>query len=159
MNVLRADLRREVIRVPQTANNIAKQLKRAINDSQESARYLAKKFSNNNARLAKQVYKFADHYIQYDQESAKRQTAKTVNRILHDGKGDCKHYSILIASILKAKNKPFVLRMISQNFYDKEPTHIYVVAFDNSGNEIIIDPCMFAFNKEARRNYKYDLKV
>lgn len=159
MDVLRAKLRREVVRVPQTAKNIAIQIKRAINESQMSAEYLAKKFSSRNKVLARQLYNFANDYIEYNQESAKRQTAKTVNRILHDGKGDCKHYTILIGSILKAKGKPFVMRMISQNYFSKEPTHIYIVTYDREGNEIIVDPCMFGFNREARRNYKYDIKV
>lgn len=163
MEVLRPKMRREVIDTPQTAFNIAKQLKRAIRDSQNGAKYLAKKFSNENKILAKQLYNFADRYISYKEEGVQRQTAKTLARILYDNKkgltGDCKHYTVLIGSILKAKNKPFVMRMISQNYYSKEPNHIYIVTYDKLGNEIVIDPCMFSLGSEARRNYKYDLKV
>jgi hypothetical protein len=50
------------------------------------------------------------------------------------------------------------MRLISQNFYNSEPNHVYCVAVIN-GEEIIVDPCMKIFNNEATYKYKYNLKL
>ena len=49
------------------------------------------------------------------------------------------------------------MRLISQNFYSVEPTHIYCVANVN-GNDVILDACINEFDKEANYKYKYDIK-
>lgn len=156
---LRANMRREVINVPQTGINIVKQIKRAIDESQPAAKVIGRYFSNDVKKLARQLYQYCQKQIYYEAEPAAIQTAKTLPRIVHDREGDCKHYTVVIASILKAKKIPFRLRMISQSYFNKEPTHIYVVAYGKRGQEIIVDPCMFFFNDEARFTHKYDYKV
>jgi hypothetical protein len=164
MDILRPKYTSEVIRGTQNAKNIAIQVKRAILESEEAAKYIAAKFKGSNDYMTCfNVYAYCRENIKYRKESANLQTAKTLQRILADKKngysyGDCKHYTIFSSSILRALGIKTHLRLISQNFYDAEPTHIYTVAVVR-GKEVIIDACMKNFDNEAQYKYKYNLKI
>ena len=151
----------------QTAGQIAGAIVQAINDSKPSAQYLAKYFKTSNPLKSLQLlFWFTKKAVPYKRESGANQTAKTLPRILSDANkvkisgvigGDCKHYSILIGSIGKALGIPMKLRLIAQG-YTPIPNHIYCVAKVN-GKEYIVDAVLNEFNKEARYNYKYDIKI
>jgi hypothetical protein len=158
-DVLRAKLNREIIHGTQNARNIAKNIKRAIIESEAGADAIAKHFKGKTKFISCfNVYNYLRSHIKYEREGEQEQSAKTIQRILHDKKGDCKHYTIFATAILRSLGIPVQMRMISQNFYNPEPTHIYCVATIN-GEEIIIDPCIKRFNSEAQYKYKYNLKV
>jgi len=154
----------EVIRGTQNARNIANQVKRAIIDSKPQAEAIAFNFKGKNPLMSCfNVYNYCRTQIKYQKESANLQTAKTLTRILTDKKngysyGDCKHYTIFCSSILRALGIKTYLRLISQNFYNAEPTHIYCVAVINN-KEVIVDGCMKTFDNEAQYKYKYNLKI
>lgn len=161
---MQVKLQRQTINQAQTAFNIAKQIKRAINESIPDAKEVAKNFDANSITdVCKRIFYFQKKHMPYKREGWQKQTAKTLGRIYYDiNKGytfDCKHYATHAASILKALKIPFVLRLISQNYFDKQPTHIYVVAFDKYNNEYVVDACMNEPLQEARYNYKYDLTI
>lgn len=162
MEVAKPKFNTEVIKGTQNANNIALQVKRAVLESKPAAEALAFKFQGKTPLYSCfNVYDYCRKNIKYTKESANLQTAKTLQRILYDKKngsfyGDCKHYTIFCCSILKALGIKTQLRLISQNFYNAEPTHIYCVAKVN-GKEIIVDPCMKNFDHEAQYKYKYNL--
>jgi hypothetical protein len=158
MNLLMPDFKTEIIQGRQDAKNIARQIKRAIYNSTKQADIIADKFiGRNDVETCKKVFLFIRKNIEYKRESSNLQTSRTVARILYDKKGDCKHYTILACSILRSLNIPCKMRLISQNFYNTEPTHIYCVA-KIKNEEIIIDPCLKNFNTEASYKYKYDIK-
>ena len=98
--------------------------------------------------------------IPYVKEGTNNQTARTLPRIIQgaiDGiGGDCKHYTIAVSSLLNSLKIPNNLRLISQNYFNAEPTHIYVVSKIN-GKEYVIDCVMKNFNDEAQYKYKYDV--
>lgn len=153
----------------QTAGEIAGSIVKAIELSKPCAEILAPSFANKDKlKTAKLIFLFCKQAIPYKREPASRQTAKTLPRILADANknaingdiigGDCKHYATATASLCKALNIPVKLRLISQNFYDSTPTHIYAVATIN-GNEVIIDGVLKNFNNEARYTHKYDIKI
>jgi hypothetical protein len=162
MQIMKPKYNTEVIKGTQNAKNIAIQVKRAILESEPAAKEIALKFKGSSPIYSCfNVYDFTRKNIKYNKESANLQTAKTLQRILSDRKngslyGDCKHYTIFAASILRALGIKTQLRLISQNFYNAEPTHIYAVAKIN-GKEIIVDACMKNFNNEAQYKYKYNL--
>lgn len=159
MNALQPKFRKEIIKGSQTAGNIAEQLKRAIYESKEASNLIAYKFKGGTKlESCKNLYNYCRKFITYQRESDKLQTAKTVPVILHDKKGDCKHYTIFCCSVLKSLGITTYMRLISQNFYNSEPNHVYCVAVIN-GEEIIVDPCMKLFNNEANYKYKYNLKL
>ena len=160
MDFLRPKFNDETIRGRQTAKNIALQLKRAVKESKEAASYLGSNFkAKNNYLTCYNVWAYCKKNLKYKRESADLQTAKTVQRILADKKNnDCKHYTTFCCSILNSLGIKTQMRLISQNFYNSDPTHIYCVANIN-GKEIIVDPCMRTFNSEAAYKYKYNLKL
>ena len=160
---LKPQLKTETINAPQTAVNISKQIARAINNSTLDAEVVAPKFKRNSVEAtAETIFQYCKQNLPYQRETSNRQTARTLARIIYDSKNgkkfDCKHYTIFVASILKGLKMPYEINLISQNHYDKNPTHIYVNTVDEQGNKIFIDPCLFFFNHEARYNYKYKLK-
>ena len=153
----------------QTAGEIAGSIVKAIELSEPSAQILATKFYNKyKMKSAKLIFYFCKKAIPYKREPASRQTTKTLPRILADAQknavsggqigGDCKHYATTTASLCKALGIPVRLRLISQNFYDTTPTHIYCVAKIN-GKDIIIDAVLKNFNSEARYSHKYDINI
>jgi hypothetical protein len=159
MDFLKPKFTKEVISGSQTAGNIADQLKRAIYESKEAAGSIAKKFKGSNDQMSCfNVWNYCRNHINYRKETANLQTAKTLQRILHDKQGDCKHYTTFCCSVLRALGIRTQMRLISQNFYDSDPNHIYCVAIVN-GEEIIVDPCIKVFNSEAAYKYKYNLNL
>lgn len=142
----------------QNTSQIAGAVVKAIKDSDEQARIIAP-YLKGGTRLQtlKNVWQFAKNNIRYERESNSLQTAKTLSRIIADKKGDCKHFTTTIASLLKALNIPFKLRLISQNFFSPEPTHIYLISFVN-GKTIAVDGVLKNFGSEASYKYKYDIK-
>jgi hypothetical protein len=164
VEIIKPKYTNEVIRGTQNAKNIAAQVKRAIIESKDQAELIKQNFKGKNPLMSCfNVYNYCRNYIKYNKESANLQTAKTLSRILSDKKngysyGDCKHYTIFCSSILRALGIKTHLRLISQNFYNAEPTHIYCVAIIN-GKEIIVDGCMKSFDNEAQYKYKYNLNI
>jgi hypothetical protein len=145
----------------QTTGEIAGAILKAIKDSKESAKKLVPYFKNNDKYIsAKLIFMFCKGLLPYKMESADKQTARTLNRIIQDSDkgGDCKHYATISATLCKALNIPCCLRLISQRATTKQPNHIYCVAFIK-GKEVIIDAVLKNFDTEARYNYKYDIKI
>ena len=144
----------------QTTGQIAGAILKAIKDSKGSAEKLAPYLRGRNKyETAKNIFIFCKNVLPYKRETGQKQTAKTINRILSDANsvgGDCKHFSTLSGALCMALNIPCKLRLISQNFYDKQPNHIYAVALIN-GKEVILDSVLRNFDTEARYNYKYDI--
>lgn len=144
----------------QSVKDIVVLIKRAIKESKPSADLLAPQLrAGTKLQTLKNVYNFVKQ-IPYTKEPGNNQTARTLPRIIQGAingvGGDCKHYTIAIASLLDSLNIPYKLRLISQNFFDAEPTHIYVITKIN-GNEVIMDCVMDNFNTEASYKYKYDI--
>jgi len=146
----------------QTAAEITGAIITAIKESAPAAEILAPTFYNKDKnKTAKLIWIFCKNAIPYKRESGQRQTAKTLPRILADAKrhgGDCKHMTITAMSLCKALKIPCKIRLISQNFYDTSPNHIYCIA-KIDGKDVVIDGVLKNYNTEARYNYKYDIKI
>jgi len=146
----------------QSVFDIVQQIKIAIKNSIYQAKKIQKiirKNTQNDDQFLRQVWALSKKIITYKKEPFWKQTAKTFSRIWHDGFGDCKHFTIFIASILKNddkyKNKVY-LRIIEHN--GKDYTHIYTIIKDGN-KEIVIDGTAKEPFKEARYNRKIDFKV
>jgi len=144
----------------QTTGQIAGAIVRAVKESQPTAEKIKKYFQGDKYQQAKLIFIFCKNLLPYKKESASRQTARTMARIIQDAKkgGDCKHFSTLSASLCKALNIKCKLRLISQRYDNDQPNHIYTVALIN-GREVIIDAVLPNFDTEARYNKKYDINI
>lgn len=95
------------------------------------------------------VYKLDDDGMQY---------IKSPARLLKDGCGDCKSLTMFIACCLHCMGIKHIIRFVN---YDggNQYTHVYPVALDECGNEIILDACekdvdgvvMYDYAREFRK--------
>lgn len=95
------------------------------------------------------VYKLDDDGMQY---------IKSPARLLKDGYGDCKSLTMFIACCLHCMGIKHIIRFVN---YDggNQYTHVYPVALDEYGNEIILDACekdvdgvvMYDYARECRK--------
>lgn len=145
----------------QTTGEIAGAIIHAIKESEPTAQKIKQYFQNADKKVsAKMIFIFCKNLLPYKKESADRQTARTMSRIIQDAKkgGDCKHFATLSATLCKVLGIKCKLRLISQSYYNKQPNHIYTVAIID-GKEVIIDCVLKSFDTEARYNSKTDIKI
>lgn len=118
---------------------------------------------NDTLSRCRAVFDFVDKNIKYQIDPLQKQWIRTPARLWSDGEGDCKSFSIFICSCLRCMGIPHLFRFAAYegNSY---PTHVYAVAIDESGKEIIVDPVYrdengkAVFNKECPYTKKIDMK-
>lgn len=109
------------------------------------------------------VFDFVDQNIRYQMDPLQKQWIRTPARLWSDGEGDCKSFSIFICSCLRCMGIPHMFRFAAYEGAS-DPTHVYAVAIDESGREIIVDPVYrddsgkAQFNKECPYTKKIDMK-
>ena len=108
-------------------------------------------------KTAKKIHSFLKLNLDYEIEPENNQTSKSLARYFSDGYGDCKHYSLAIASILKhmPKYDKLCFRFVSYDMFNPSVTHVYVVAKTKDGRTIAIDPLQ-DFDYEKRYYFKKD---
>lgn len=159
MNVLAPKFQDRTLTKNQSVSDIVKGIGVAVKESRPTADILKKKFKDPDPVISCQkVWDFLKDpdNIEYIRESGRSQTVKTINRILWDKLGDCKHYATFSQSILTALGIPNFIRLVSQDKKNKEATHIYTEA-SIDGKLYTVDPCMSRFDKECKYYYKCDL--
>lgn len=107
------------------------------------------------------LFNFIVTNIRYEEDPKGKQWVKSPARLLSDKIGDCKSFSIFIASCLDCLGINVVMRFVS---YDntKEYSHVYPVAFDENNNPIIIDTVAMiqkgvVFDNEIKFKHKIDM--
>lgn len=88
----------------------------------------------------------------YVLDSEGEQKIKSPGRFLRDGYGDCKSYTMFLASCLHCLHIPHKVRFVNFDGGDQY-THVYAVAIDEQGNEIIMDAC--ELNEDRIPYYDY----
>lgn len=101
--------------------------------------------------ICSSIFWYVFDNVQYKEDPGNNQLVKTPARLLADGIGDCKSMAIMAASCLQCLGIPAVFRFVS---FTNKPiyTHVYVVAYDEADNEIIIDP-VERVNGQPKFNY------
>lgn len=108
--------------------------------------------------LLTKIHSFVRSQIRYQLDPTGWQFIKSPSQTVYDGFGDCKSYSILIASLLRALGIRAAFRFISEQS-DRVIRHIYVVAFINN-REVVLDACLPALNQESGSiTYKKDIHL
>lgn len=152
-----ADFQERLLVKNQSAADIVAAIQQAIREAGPAAQKIAYKFNQKSDRQkAEKLYYWLRQNIQYVKEPSHDQTAKTIQRILADGYGDCKHFTIIAAAIMKALHMPVYIRVIDQA---GRWNHIYTVLKYPSGETIIMDPVFPMFDQEAPHRRKLDIKV
>lgn len=86
------------------------------------------------------VFSYLVNHVTYKLDDDGMQYIKSPARLLKDGCGDCKSFTMFIACCLNCLGIKHIIRFVN---YDggKQYTHVYPVAIDENGNEIILDAC------------------
>ena len=109
------------------------------------------------------VFSYLVDHVAYKLDDDGMQYIKSPARLLADGYGDCKSLTMFIACCLNCLGVEHIIRFVN---YDggKQYTHVYPVAIDENGNEIILDACekdidgviLYDFARECKK--KLDFK-
>jgi hypothetical protein len=107
----------------------------------------------------KNIWQYLLDNIKYraDADGRNGEMIRTPARLIHDGTGDCKSYSLFTAVILRYLGIPHFFRFVSYNKI-KRATHVYIVA----NNNIVIDAVAavqlgYSFNQEVKYTYRVDM--
>lgn len=111
------------------------------NQPQELVSELRKKSGTDTISTNEQCYAIFDYLlnnVNYVVDKVGYQFIKSPARLLADGTGDCKSMTIFIASCLHCLGIPHTIRFV--NFDGgTQYTHVYPIAYDETGKIIIID--------------------
>lgn len=91
------------------------------------------------------LWQFWKQHVKYQEDPDNFQFVKSPRELYHSGEGDCKSYSIALASCLKNLGIPHCYRFVTEE-RGKEYHHVYIVAKPHQGSEIIIDCVLDKFN-------------
>ena len=142
----------------QKADQIIEYLCIAAKDSVKDYAALRRKFnSKDKLKCLEKIYDYTQDNFIYYKEPPEKQNVRTAARVNSDKYIDCKGYSTFILSCLNACNIPARYRLASYNFFDKTPTHVYVIATVN-GKDYVLDGVIKEFNKEAVYKSSFDVK-
>jgi len=137
-------------------SDIIKQMQKAHYDNSAFAKKIAYKFKGSTVKqTCRNIFNWLKDNIEYRIEPAHLQTTKSLQRLVSDGYGDCKHYSGFFAAILSALNIKHHYRFTSYN-NSTTPTHVYVVAYDDNNQPIYCDAVLEVFNTEKNYTHKID---
>ena len=96
--------------------------------------------------------------VKYIPDDESMQNLKSPARLVHDGFGDCKSYSLAIACCLRNLGIPYAYRFVSFTG-DSTPTHVYIVASPGTKDECIMDCVLNNFDYEKPYRHKTDKKM
>lgn len=86
------------------------------------------------------IFEYLIENTQYKLDSAGKQYIKSPARLLTDGCGDCKSLTMFVVCCLHCLGISHIIRFV--NFDGGgQYTHVYPVAIDENGKEIILDAC------------------
>jgi hypothetical protein len=137
-------------------NDIIRQMQKAHYDNSAYAKKIAYQFKGSNVKhTCRNIFNWLKDNIDYKIEPAHLQTTKSLQRLVSDGYGDCKHYSGFFAAILSALNIRHHYRFTSYS-NSSTPTHVYVVAYDEKNKPIYCDAVLEDFNTQKKFTNKID---
>lgn len=140
-------------------SDIINQMQKAHYDNSAFAKKIAYKFKGSTVKqTCRNIFNWLKENIDYRIEPAHLQTTKSLQRLVNDGYGDCKHYSGFFAAILSALNIKHHYRFTSYN-NSTTPTHVYVVAYDENNQPIYCDAVLEVFNTEKNYTNKIDINM
>lgn len=148
---------------PAKGKNITVKKEARLEDTMKWIKYVIHKTRNQTKKIAnhleassvretcRQIWEFCFNHFQYEKDEKRKEQIRTPNRSWYDrisNRGiDCDCFSTLIGSILTNLNIPYVMRLARYKAADFE--HIYPVAFDEEGQEVIIDAVVHGFDYEV----------
>ena len=108
---------------------------------------------------AKTIGKYIRKNITYKADGYESQNIQLPGRLINGTKvGDCKSFSLLFCSMMKAAGHTCGYRFASYR-KNKIPTHVYNWVLDNEKNFYTFDTCVKTFKESPRHTYIKDMDV
>lgn len=163
-NLARPDFKNTVVTRNGYNNDIVKTLNSSFNAAVRQSANV--RFSGSNKReVARAIFNYLKNNVRYKRDDATRQIIQLPSRLLMDTQaGDCKSMALAAAAFLAVNGFAGVrLRYASYKADDATPSHVYTVAKDEFGNDIILDVVYKKFNQEApyisKQDYPMNIEV
>jgi len=134
--------------------NIISVVLQTLTANRDDVKKLSKQFESSYDGL-RDLYDFVKSNFTYRIDPDGGQWIQTPAVFWHLSRiGDCKSFTVFIASVLHHMGLPYLIRFVS---YDdsKTPSHVYPVAILD-GKEVILDAVYWGFDREDRYSYKKD---
>lgn len=140
-------------------NDIVAEVIKCYNLNHAQAAKLAAQLQGSNLKqTCSNIWHFIKNNVRYKIDPEGYQWVRTPSRLVADGEGDCKSFSVLAASCLKCLGVTPTFRFTSYNS-SPTPTHVYVVVKQKQGKEIIIDAVINGFNTQKPYTHKKDITM
>lgn len=98
------------------------------------------------------IFAYLVRHVRYVVDRPGYQFVKSPARLLADGTGDCKSFTLFIASCLHCLGIRHTIRFV--NFDGgRQYTHVYPVAYDEEGREIVLDAVETGADGQPIYNY------
>lgn len=98
------------------------------------------------------IFAYVAEHVRYKLDPDGKQFIKSPARLLSDGEGDCKSLTMFICCCLHCLGVTHIFRFV--NFDGgRQYSHVYAVAIDENGQEIILDEC--ETDKDGNPIYNY----
>lgn len=86
------------------------------------------------------IFAYLAEHVRYKLDPEGKQYIKSPARLLKDGNGDCKSLTMFLCCCLHCLRIDHIFRFV--NFDGgRQYSHVYAVAIDERGNEIVLDAC------------------
>ena len=102
------------------------------------------------------IWAYVRRHAKYRPDRSDNQKLKSPARLMAEGEGDCKSFSLFEASVLRNLGIPYKYRFVSFDKRDSTPTHVYIVATPKGERPIIMDAVLDRFDKEKPYTFKKD---
>lgn len=102
------------------------------------------------------VWDYLRDEIKYKRDPESSQMIRLPSRFVHDRTGDCKSFSLFAASVLHNLGYRVAFRYASYNLLNSTPSHVYVVAKDKQGRQVIVDGVYNEFNDQKKPAHYFD---
>lgn len=150
-----ADFKTTVNKLNAINSDIITALESSFPAAVQQTKTFAKNFlAGTDQETANKVWTFLKSNINYRRDSEGRQQVRLPARLIADGFGDCKSYSLLAASVLANLGFKVGFRYTSYG-NSSTPTHVYCIA-RKGGRSYIIDGVWEYFNTEKKYSFKKD---
>lgn len=134
-----ADGQNTLIRVGLNADVIKTELE-CYNKWKDQPKELVRNLKGTVDERCEAIFSYLVNNVTYKLDDEGMQYVKSPARLLKDGFGDCKSLTMFIACCLHCMGIKHIIRFVN---YDggSQYTHVYPVAIDECGEEIILDAC------------------
>jgi transglutaminase-like putative cysteine protease len=155
---IRPPLNTTVLKAKGGVWDIVEVIIRADKDSAPDTQELAQRLHRERPEATlHEAWQFVKTHVRYVRDKAGLETVKSPAKTWADGNGDCKAFSIFIASLLQNWGIPYVYRVAFYDPQQPQSGHIYPVAIIG-GRKIPVDAVHTKFGEEVPYWKAYDVQ-